>query len=194
MKVIEDTVYLKLVFFGTALAGKTTILEWLFNNAIPDDLKAVDTIRQVKTSFGQTLLFDFAPVYLADGVIARIFTATGQDYYAGTRPQILKNADGIFLVIDSQKVELEHNREFVAELHQHMENIEELSDAEIVVLFNKQDMQETYSPDFLTDELGLANWPSYSSSAVKGENLKEALLEMLTRLSHRLEKEGISLA
>jgi signal recognition particle receptor subunit beta len=190
VKKVGDTIYVKLVFFGTALAGKTTILEWLFHNAVPPELKLGDQIKQVKTSFGQTLLFDFVPIQIADGVIARIFTATGQDYYAGTRPHILKGADGVFLVVDSQEKELEHNKEFVTELKSHFNSIEGLKDAELIVLLNKQDLEEIHPPEYLIDHLELGPWTAFSTSGVEGTNLSEALLAMLKRVAEKIEADG----
>ncbi|MFC1833112.1 ATP/GTP-binding protein [Thermodesulfobacteriota bacterium] len=192
MQIIDETVYLKIVFFGTALAGKTTILEWLFNNAIPDEMKLARNLRQLKTSFGQTLVFDFAPVRIANNLVARLYTATGQDYYRATRRQLLDDADGIFLVIDSQKEEKEHNIELIHELRQYMENVNGLGEAEIVVLYNKQDLETADKPENLRERLNLQeSWPEFSTCAVTGENLRQGLLEMLKRLSLRLQSEGI---
>ncbi len=193
MKIIDDTIYLKLVFFGTALAGKTTILEWLFDNAIPDQMKLSGEIRQLKTSFGQTLLFDFVPIRLSDNAVVRMYTSTGQDYYAGARSKLLNETDGIFLVVDSQKRELEHNRELIEELRRYFKEIDGLADAETVVLFNKQDLDDIYPVDDLKVRLGLNGWPYITTSAVTGENLMHALLLMLKTLTSKLQEQGIDL-
>ncbi len=193
MKIVGDKAYIKIVFFGTALAGKTTILEWLFQNAIPDEMKLVKELRQVKTSFGQTLLFDFAPIQVADGLVARMFTSTGQDYYRGTRPNVLSGADGIFLVVDSQKNELEHNRELVTELKKYMREIDGLDQAELVALYNKQDMDDVYSMEYLEEELGLKDRPGFATNAIDGESLTDSLLTMLKRISARLREQGYDL-
>jgi signal recognition particle receptor subunit beta len=190
VQVIGETVYIKLVFFGTALAGKTTILEWLFYNAIPDEMKLVHKLKQVKTSFGQTLMFDFAPIKVSENLTARIYTSTGQDYYKGIRPQVLDGADGVFLVIDSQREELEHNRELVDELHQYVKDMDGLSDTEIMVLFNKQDLEGAIPPEELHEGLGLNGWPWFDTSALTGRNLEKVLLTMLKRIVEKLEAEG----
>jgi signal recognition particle receptor subunit beta len=190
VQVIGERGYIKLVFFGTALAGKTTVLEWLFHNVIPAEMKLVPELKQVKTSFGQTLMFDFVPVKVSENLVARIYTSTGQDYYKGTRPQILDGADGILLVIDSQRKEFEHNRELVDELRQYLEDSKDLSQAEIIVLFNKQDMHDVITSEELSTGLGLNGWLWFETSALTGHNLDKVLVTMLKRLVEKLEAEG----
>jgi signal recognition particle receptor subunit beta len=192
LKVVGDRIYLKLIFFGAALAGKTTALEWLFYHAIPDEMKMVKELRQVKTSFGQTLLFDFAPIEISPNVITRMFSATGQDYYKGTRVKILSDSDGIFLVVDSQKTQLENNRSIINELWKCMKEMDGLSDAEVVVLYNKNDLEDIYPIDFLQENLSLQAHAGFSTCALTGENLEDALILMLRRLTDRLQEQGFN--
>lgn len=193
MKVVGDRIYLKLIFFGTALAGKTTALEWLFYHAIPDEMKLVKELRQVKTSFGQTLLFDFAPIEISQNVVTRIFSATGQDYYKGTRTKVLADSDGIFIVIDSQKKALERNQEILQELWKCVEEMDNLSEAEIVALYNKNDLEEIHSMEFLQEYLGLEKYDGFSTCALTGDNLEDALIAMLRKLTTKLEAKGFVL-
>lgn len=188
MRIINDQVYFKILFFGTALAGKTTTLQWMYKNIIPDQMKTVENIRSVNTSFGQTMLFDFVPVKMSESIIMRFFTATGQDYYAGTRKMLFQDIDGVFFVIDSQKKELEHNKEFVQEFYQHIDafckNNKELM---VIVLYNKQDMEDIFSAKFLSKELDLKKLPSYEVCAVDGKNLKLAFRRMVRFCLKKME-------
>jgi signal recognition particle receptor subunit beta len=180
MRLINGQLYFKILFFGTALAGKTTTLQWVYQNLIPGDMKTTPDIRSVKTSFGQTMLFDFVPIQISEKIHIRLFTATGQDYYAGTRKMLFQDIDGVFLVIDSQKQELEHNQEFIEEFHRHVKTyFNSLDDLTTIVLYNKQDMEDIYSGDFLANELGLENLSGYETNAVSGTNLKKAFTEMI---------------
>lgn len=190
MKLVGDRIYLKLIFFGAALAGKTTALEWIFYHAIPDEMKLVKELRQVKTSFGQTLLFDFAPIEISQNVITRMFSATGQDYYRGTRTKVLSGSDGIFVVVDSQKNQLEENRKILQELWKCRAEMDGLSDAEMVILYNKNDLEEIHPVDFLQEYLGLQEYEGFSTCALTGDNLEEALIAMLRRLTQRLQAQG----
>lgn len=193
MKIVGDRIYLKLIFFGAALAGKTTALEWLFYHAIPDEMKLVKELRQVKTSFGQTLLFDFAPIEISQNVVTRMFSATGQDYYRGTRTKVLSGSDGIFIVVDSQKDQLENNQRILKELWKCREQMDGLSDAEMVVLYNKNDLTEIHPDDFLRENLGLEPYQGFSTCALTGHNLEDALIVMLKKLTEKLKAQGVSL-
>ncbi|MBM3301042.1 MAG: hypothetical protein FJY85_13945 [Deltaproteobacteria bacterium] len=194
LKIVGDRIYLKLIFFGAALAGKTTALEWLFYHAIPDEMKLVKELRQVKTSFGQTLLFDFAPVEISQNVITRMFSATGQDYYRGTRTKVLSGSDGIFIVIDSQKSQLENNRKILDELWKCEEQMDGLADAVKVVLYNKNDLEEIHPMEFLQEYLGLEKFEGFSTCALTGLNLEDALIAMLKRLTENLQAKGYQVA
>ena len=188
MKIINNKLYLKIVFFGTALAGKTTSLKWLFRHAIPDEFKTVDQVRSLETSFGQTLFFDFIPIQVSSDITVRLYTTTGQDYYHRTRRLFFEDVDGIFLVVDSQKKELEHNREFVAELRQYLETVEVLKEAEIVVLYNKQDRDDVYPSDELERSLLLTGYPSFPVCASNGENLLPAFILMMDHILKKLRE------
>ncbi|MFQ6082920.1 MAG: ATP/GTP-binding protein [Candidatus Methanofastidiosia archaeon] len=192
MKLIKGKIYLKILFFGTALAGKTTSLQWLFENVIPEEMKITDQIRSIKTSFGQTLLFDFVPIQVSKNIIIRIYTATGQDYYTITRKMLMEEVNGIFFVVDSQKKELKHNEEFVGEFKKYLENIKGLREADVIVLYNKQDLKDVYSPKYLERRLNLRGYTSYPTCALTGMNLEVAFTVMIGQILKTLkEKEAL---
>ena len=190
MRIINGKIYFKVLFFGTALAGKTTSLRWLFNNVIPMDMKITPEIKSIETSFGQTLLFDFTPIQLSPNIHVRIFTATGQDYYLSTRKMLFEDVDGVFFVIDSQKKELEHNREFVVEFNRYLENAPRLKNTVIIILFNKNDMDDIHPVQDLARMLSLEKYPAFSVSSLLGTNLRKAFITMIRRMLERLEQEA----
>lgn len=190
MRYYGNKVYFKILFFGTALAGKTTSLRWLYGNVIPQDMKMTNEIKSIETSFGQTLLFDFTPIQISPHIVVRLFTATGQDYYLSTRKMLFEDADGIFFVVDCQKKELEHNREFVVEFNRYLDNSEKLRRAETIILYNKIDLEDTYPARELARLLKLDRYPGYEVSALKGINLRESFIIMVRRLLERLEQEA----
>jgi len=190
VRIINGKIYFKVLFFGTALAGKTTSLRWLFKHVIPHDMKITQEIKSIETSFGQTLLFDFTPIQISPNIHVRIFTATGQDYYLSTRKMLFEDVDGIFFVIDSQKKELEHNREFVEEFNRYLKNAPRLNNAVVIILFNKNDMDDIHPAQDLARMLKLENYPAYSVSSLLGTNLREAFITMIRRMLERLEQEA----
>jgi len=188
MKIVNDRVYFKLLLFGSALAGKTTTLEWFFNHLIPKDMKVTDSIHSIKTSFGQTLLFDFVPIQASQNIIIRIYALTGQDYYLSTRRMFFENVDGLFFIVDSQKKELEHNREFVKEFQSYRASLPELKSAAVVILYNKQDLPGAERPEVLSAQLGLETYPGLPVSAATGANLSRAFTYMVSLILNRLKE------
>jgi signal recognition particle receptor subunit beta len=189
MKIINGKIYIKILFFGTALAGKTTTLKWLYNNFIPEEMKITNQITSIKTSYGQTLLFDFIPIQISKNIVVRIFTATGQDYYSSTRKMLFDEVDGIFFLIDCQKKELKHNEEFVEEFNKYLRIIKGVKEAEVIVLYNKQDLMDIYSPEYLTHKLDLSAYPSYGTCSLTGMNLSIAFISMIGRVLKKLKEK-----
>ncbi len=187
MRTINGKIHFKVLYFGTALAGKTTSLKWICENVIPASMKNTDTIRSVNTSFGQTMLFDFIPIKISENINFRLFTATGQDYYAGTRKLLFQDIDGVFFVVDSQKKELQHNKEFVDEFNRHLTHFNLLEkNVTVIVLYNKQDLEDIYSTDYLKKELKLEHYPGYPTCALTGQNLKESFAEMIKKCVQKM--------
>ncbi len=44
--------------------------------------------------------------------------------------------------------------------------------------------------DFLENDLGLQNWEGFSTCALTGENLEDALISMLRKLTEKLKLQG----
>lgn len=189
MRIINGQIYFKILFFGTALAGKTTVLNWIYDNIIPKGMKSTLNVRSVNTSFGQTMLFDFVPVQVSENIHIRFFTATGQDYYASTRKMLFQDVDGVFLVIDSQKKELKHNKEFMVEFYHHVEKFfKRIDDIIVTVLCNKQDVKNKYTSKYLIKTLELENFQSYDTCAISGDNLKEAFSYMVQACLQKIKQ------
>ena len=97
----------KIVYYGPAMSGKTTSLKSLFSY-----FQKGDSVNSIESTVGRTLFFDFGVLqFKGDNWNLKflIYSATGQDFYASTRPATLKGVDGIIFVVDSQKEYLDHN-------------------------------------------------------------------------------------
>jgi len=131
----------KIVFYGPALSGKTTTLKYLFQK-----FGKLDKIKSINTTTGRTLFFDFGIIKLKGiewDVQFLIYSTTGQDYYAITRPTTLQGADGIIFVADSSVESFNRNlvswRELVSLYG------EKLLKMPIVCNFNKQDLLRKFN-------------------------------------------------
>ena len=94
----------KIVYYGPGLCGKTTNLQYIFDN-LPGSVKG--KMLSLATKTDRTLFFDFLPLDLGEirGMKTRIqlYTVPGQVFYNETRRLVLKGADGVVFVADSQK-------------------------------------------------------------------------------------------
>ena len=103
----NKSIQVKIVYYGPAMSGKTTSLKYLFSYF--GKLKELDSIE---STVGRTLLFDFGVLEFKGsqwGLKFLLYSATGQDFYASTRPATLNGVDGIIFVADSQFEYLERN-------------------------------------------------------------------------------------
>ncbi|MFW9829038.1 MAG: ATP/GTP-binding protein [Candidatus Thorarchaeota archaeon] len=110
----NKTLQVKIVYYGPAMSGKTTSIKALFSY-----FNREHAIQSIDSSIGRTLFFDFGVLHFKGiewNLKLLIYSATGQDFYASTRPATLNGVDGLIFVVDSQIEYLEHNRKSWNEL------------------------------------------------------------------------------
>jgi GTPase SAR1 family protein len=103
----NKTLQVKIVYYGPAMSGKTTSIKYLFSY-----FNKQRNLESIDSSVGRTLFFDFGILYFhgADwGLKFLIYSATGQDFYASTRPATLNGVDGIIFVVDARIDCMHHN-------------------------------------------------------------------------------------
>ena len=103
----NKTLQVKIVYYGPAMSGKTTSIKSLFPY-----FNKEDSVKSIDNSVGRTLFFDFGVLNFKGaewGLKFLIYSATGQDFYASTRPATLNGVDGLIFVVASQIEFLEHN-------------------------------------------------------------------------------------
>src|SRR5215471_16187326 len=111
----------KVVYYGPGLCGKTTNLEYI-HKALPE--KSRGKMLSLATQTDRTLFFDFLPLDLGSvkGMKTRVqlYTVPGQVFYDATRKLVLKGADGVVFVADSQKEMMQSNLESWENLKQNL--------------------------------------------------------------------------
>ena len=87
-------IHLKIVYYGPALSGKTTNLEYIHNHTNP---QMRSDLVSLKTRGDRTIFFDFLQLELGkiSGFTPKfsLYTVPGQAYYAATRKLVLQGAD-----------------------------------------------------------------------------------------------------
>jgi GTPase SAR1 family protein len=126
----------KLVYYGPAMSGKTTSIKYLFSY-----FNKGEKLKSIDSSVGRTLFFDFGVLKFkgADWSLKfLIYSATGQDFYASTRPATLNGVDGLIFVVDSRQSYLQHNLRSWNELRSMFGD--QIQEIPIIISFNKYDL------------------------------------------------------
>lgn len=179
----------KIVYCGPGLGGKTTNLLQI-RDRIPS--KSRGKLVSIATRGDRTLFFDFLPMELGQikGYTTRfhLYTVPGQVHYAASRRLILRGADGIVFVADSQRDRMDANIESLYEL-EHALNDQGMDLAKLpaVIQYNKRDLTDICNVNQLEKELNPMNFPRFEAVAVRGEGvvdtLKTACKKVLAGLS-----------
>ena len=165
----------KIVYYGPGLCGKTTNLMVIFDKLDP---KQKGKMLSLATKTDRTLFFDLLPVDIGRvgsfNLKIQLYTVPGQVFYNETRKLVLKGADAVVFVADSQPSMVESTRESFGNL---MENLEQNNidpnDTPIIIQFNKRDIPGVLPIEALQERLGLEGYPYTEASAVKGEGVME---------------------
>jgi hypothetical protein len=182
----------KLVYYGPGLGGKTTNLQFIYAKTSPE---AKGKMISLATETERTLFFDFLPLDLGTirGFKTRfhLYTVPGQVFYDASRKLILKGADGIVFVADSQVERMEANIESLENLEENLvEQGHILTTLPHVMQYNKRDLPNVVPVADLQSTLNEHNTPWFEASAAKGigvfETLKGAAKLILTDLKKKL--------
>ena len=173
----------KIVYYGPGLCGKTTNLQYIHGN-LPDTVKG--KMLSLATKTDRTLFFDFLPIDLGEirGMKTRVqlYTVPGQVFYNETRKLVLKGADGIIFVADSQEQMLSANVESFKNLEENLKGHGlSLADMPHAIQFNKRDLPNLASIEQLNSAINKYNAPFYETVATTGIGVQDTL-KAITKL------------
>ena len=183
----------KIVYYGPGLCGKTTNLQHIYDS-LPQDGRG--KMLSLATQTDRTLFFDFLPIELGTirGMKTRIqlYTVPGQVFYDATRKLVLRGADAVVFVADSQAPALDSNKDSFQNL---MDNLREqgadLSKMPHVLQWNKRDTPNALPIDVLEREINRFSCPTFEACAMRGEGVRETLTGVAKLvLKHLAEKYG----
>jgi len=165
----------KIVYYGPGLCGKTTNLMVIFDRLDP---KQKGKMLSLATKTDRTLFFDLLPVDIGKvgpfNLKIQLYTVPGQVFYNETRKLVLKGADAVVFVSDSQPSMVDSTRESFANLLENMEqNNIDPNDTPIVIQFNKRDIPGVLSIEELQETLGFEGYPYTEAAAIRGEGVME---------------------
>lgn len=184
----------KIVYYGPGLGGKTTNLKHIFQQTT--DASRGEMVS-LETNGDRTLFFDLLPLEVGQiaGFTARIqlYTVPGQVFYNKTRELVLKGADGMVFVADSQRPMRSSNIESMDNLRANLvKSDRSLDDVPLVVQYNKRDLNGLLSVEEMNADLNPEGRPWFEASALEGDGVFETLKEVsrLTLLQIATEIEG----
>jgi signal recognition particle receptor subunit beta len=165
----------KIVYYGPGLCGKTTNLMVIFDKLDP---KSKGKMLSLATKTDRTLFFDLLPVDIGKvgnfNLKIQLYTVPGQVFYNETRRLVLKGADAVVFVADSQPSMVDSTRESFANLLENMEqNQIDPNDTPIIIQYNKRDLPGVLPVEALQEQLGFEGYPYTEASAIKGDGVME---------------------
>jgi len=178
----------KIVYYGPGLCGKTTNIQWIYEQANPEKRGKLVSLA---TETDRTLFFDFLPLDMGTvkgfKVRFHLYTVPGQVFYDASRKLILRGCDGIIFVADSQRARMEANIESIANLATNLkENGFDIRSIPYVLQLNKRDMPSAATVPEMERLLRFRNEPMIEAVANKGggviETLKAAARQVLMEL------------
>jgi len=182
----------KLDYYGAGLCGKTTNLEAIYE-AVPDTSRG--KMVSMKTQSDRTLFFDLLPLDLGEimGFKTRflLYTVPGQVFYNATRKLVLKGADAIVFVADSEVGKMEENKESLVNLRTNLAEYNlSLDEIPWVLQYNKRDLPNIYTIDELNAEMNPGNKvPAFEAVAVKGKGVFETFRGVSHLLMEKVTKD-----
>jgi hypothetical protein len=180
----------KIVYYGPGLCGKTTNLQHIYQRTAPE---AKGKMISLATETERTLFFDFLPLALGEirGFRTRfhLYTVPGQVFYDASRKLILKGADGVVFVADSQEARLDANIESLENLK---DNLEEqgfqLEQLPFVIQYNKRDLADITPVTELRELLNPGQVTDFEACAQSGEGVFETLKAVAKQILMELKK------
>ncbi len=180
----------KIVYYGVGLCGKTTNLHYIHQAVNPKD---VGDMVSIDTETERTLYFDLLPLELGKvhgfQIRFQLYTVPGQVLYQQTRISVLKGADCVIFVADSQASKLQENIESWNELQEQLRRMnKDINDFPLVLQWNKRDLQDILPVSVLEQYLNPYHVPSFESVAVTGKGVIECLRVGINSTLRRLER------
>jgi signal recognition particle receptor subunit beta len=185
----------KLVYYGPALSGKTTNLQAIHRLLTPERRTR---LMSLETKDDRTLFFDMLPLAFNTGnglmVRLKLFTVPGQVIHSSTRRLVLRGADGVAFIADSQRTEGSANQESFLDLRKNLKenglNTEKLP---LVIQFNKRDLPDIRSEEEIAQMARRGREPVFLAVATRGIGVRETFMGLVETTWRYMENEhGLS--
>lgn len=185
-------VAIKIVYYGPGLSGKTTNLKYIFTKIDP---QSRGDFICLETDAERTYFFDLLPIKA--GLIGdfqahfSLMTVPGQVFYEASRRSVLKGADGVVFVADSQMPLLDSNLESFDGMRKNLLAFNlDLNTIPLVFQYNKRDLDNLIPLETFNNLLNPNGRSFVEASAINGTGVFETLRE-IAKVSVPLIKEKV---
>ena len=180
----------KIVYYGPGLCGKTTNIQWIYEQANPEKRGKLVSLA---TETDRTLFFDFLPLDMGTvkgfKVRFHLYTVPGQVFYDASRKLILRGCDGVIFVADSQRARMEANIESIANLATNLkDNGFDIRTIPYVLQLNKRDMPSAAPVAEMERLLRFRNEPMIEAVANQGTGVIETLKACARQILMELQR------
>lgn len=178
----------KIIYYGPGLGGKTTNLEFIHARLDP---RLRGRLVTLKTRDERTLYFDFLELNIGRirGRTPRfhLYTIPGQMPFHHSRRIVLRGADAVVFVADSQKARQADNLASLMDLEEKLiQQKKTLAEFPWVIQYNKRDLPEIESTASLQDRLNFLQAPHFEAIAVQGTGVFETLRGVMQLLVQKI--------
>jgi signal recognition particle receptor subunit beta len=182
---------LKIVYYGPALSGKTSNLEYIYAKTDPSIRNDLITL---KTREDRTIYFDFLRLELGQiaGLKPRfnLYTVPGQVYYLESRKMVLQGADGVVFVADSQYPLLKENIETMRNMEKNLSAFgHDPRTFPFVLQCNKRDLPDVAPVPLIQEQLNRTDAPLFEAVAPRGDGVFDTLKSIINLVVDNVRKE-----
>ncbi len=173
----KNEIHCKIVYYGPSLSGKTTNLQWIYQETQGD---SKSKLFSLPTDTERTLFFDFLPMEIGEingfKVRFHLYTVPGQVVYEASRRLILKGLDGVVFVADSQKERMQENMRSFEGLKKNLKQQGyDYNKLPIVFQYNKQDLPNSLDINEMRLKLNKESFKDFSAQAHVGVGVFDSL-------------------
>jgi signal recognition particle receptor subunit beta len=181
---------LKIVYYGPALSGKTTNLQYIHAKTNPN---IRGDLVSLKTRGDRTIYFDFLQLELGQiaGLKPRfnLYTVPGQIYYVGSRKLVLQGADGVVFVADSQWNRMQANVEMIRNMDKDLREMgHDPRTIPLVLQCNKRDLSGAVPVYLMRQQLGRNGAPCFESIATQGNGVFDTLKTIINLVVNQAQQ------
>jgi signal recognition particle receptor subunit beta len=176
----NKAIAIKIVYYGPGLSGKTTNLRYIYYKL---DGASRGELVCLETETDRTYFFDLLPIRA--GMIGdfkvhfQLMSAPGQVFYEASRKSVLRGADGVVFVADSQIPLLDANLESFDGLRRNcLQNDIDLMKVPLVFQYNKRDLSYLIPVETFNNLLNPRRSPWVEAVAISGVGVFETLREI----------------